>query len=149
LRCLEIIFENKDISLIASRWTKDETTKVIIRKTREMAEKEKIPNREYDGWFTDAYIFIEELFTDKRLGNVDFEVRSIKDDFSAEKLLIEVGKKAGFGKYTDALHCIIMNIFNIGYILTFDTNDFSAFEKKMGIRSINPDDIEDFIQNIS
>lgn len=149
LGCLERISKSEDISLIVSRWTIAETRKVIIRNTRIMWQEEKIPQREYDGLINDATSYIDELLIEKKIGNVDFELRETRDDISAEELLKEVGRKAGWGKYADALHCILMNIFNIEYILTFDTGDFSMFERGMSIIPINPDDIEDFIQNVS
>lgn len=128
----------------------DETERGITKKTREMGEKEKIVGNELDYMYNQANRFMRDLWIIKKLGDINFEIRKIENDISAESLLKETGKIASLGNYRDALHCVIMNIFGVGYILTFDDRDFRKFERKMeNIKAINPDDIDSFICDIS
>lgn len=145
-KCLRKIRSKNIISLIASRWTMDETERGITKKTREMAEDEKIVGTELDFMYSQASKFITKLWMIKRLGDIKFEIKKINRNISAETLLENVGEIASLGNYADALHYVIMNIFNIEYVLTFDEKDFKKFEKQIGnIIPINPDNINDLI----
>lgn len=150
LRCLRKIHLKKNIFLVASRWTMSETESVIISETTKMAEEEGITGIELKSYYHEAAEFIRDLWITQRLGNIDFEIRKIEDDISAEHLLENVGSLATLGNYRDALHCVIMDIFGVGYILTFDDRDFQIFERRMeNIEAINPDNIDSFISDVS
>lgn len=150
LKCLRKMRSKGNIFLVASRWTVSETESAIIKKTREMAEKEGIKGNELDYMYSQANLFMRDLWEAPRLGNMDFEIREIDNDISAEYLLINVGRMASLGNYKDALHCVIMDIFGIKYILTFDDRHFRLFERRIeNIKAINPDDIDDLIYDIS
>lgn len=150
LKCLRKMRSKGNIFLVASRWTVSETESAIIKKTREMAEKEGIKGNELDYMYSQANLFMRDLWETPRLGNMDFEIREIESDISAENLLTNVGRMASLGNYKDALHCVIMDIFGIKYILTFDDRHFRLFERRTeNIRAINPDDINDLIYDIS
>ena len=150
LKCLKRMRSKKNIFLVASRWTMCEAESIIIKKTREMAEKEEIRGSELDFMYSEANIFMRDLWETPKLDNIDFKIREIENDISAESLLKNVGRIASLGNFRDALHCIIMNIFGTENILTFDDRDFGSFERRMGnIKAINPDNIDDFIRDIS
>ena len=150
MKCLRKMRSKGNIFLVASRWTVSETESAIIKKTREMAEEEGIKGNELDYMYSQANLFMRNLWETPRLGNMDFEIREIESDISAENLLTNVGRMASLGNYKDALHCVIMDIFGIKYILTFDDRHFRLFERRTeNIRAINPDDINDLIYDIS
>jgi len=146
LRCLKKISLRNDISLIASSWTLAETRIGIIKKTREMLDKKKITGKRADYLFDEAMRTIENLEKFPKLGDVNFKIRKIKRNITAEGLLKMVYRISSLGNITDALHCAIMNVLGIRYILTFNDKDFRIFEEHIpNIEAVNPDNINNYI----